>query len=215
MQSRPLDQFRTAADRQDVLQQAGGHTVGHQRGPARLEIEQLRGGMLGEEPGQRAEALGNPGLAEAAMKTWADQRDGAEGSAELDPAPPLTQKHSAAEITAPMPLQKARRLGTHHAFLDANQYGLGVGERQADRLQSVIVLVEMQDLVFADYTVVVADDPELDLDTHARPKGCHCQSATLSADTTADHTHLPHFALLPQVTMPRLVTQLRAIGIVI
>src|SRR3954452_7443597 len=51
----------------------------------------------------------------------------------LDPAPPLTQQPSAAEITAPMPLQKARRLGTHHAFLDADQYGLGVGERQ--RLQ--------------------------------------------------------------------------------
>src|SRR3954447_2809384 len=100
----------SAIDRQDVLQQAGGHAVGNQRGPARLEIEQLRGGMLGEEPGQRAEALGNTGLAEAAMKTWADQRDGAESSAELDPAPPLTQQPAAAEITAPMPVQKARRL---------------------------------------------------------------------------------------------------------
>jgi hypothetical protein len=62
------------------------------------------------------------------MKTWADQRDGAESSAELDPAPPLTQQQAAAEITAPMPLQKARRLGAYHAFLDADQYGLGVGE---------------------------------------------------------------------------------------
>jgi hypothetical protein len=61
----------------------------------------------------------------------------------------------------------------------------------------------MQDLVLADYTVVVADDPELDLDTHARPKGCHCQSATLSADTIADHTHLPHFALLPRQSIER------------
>src|SRR3954467_2967009 len=55
----------------------------------------------------------------------------------------------------------------------------------------------MQDLVLADYAVVIADDPELDLDTHARPKGCYCQSANLSADTIADHPHLPHFALLP------------------
>src|SRR4051812_39250975 len=55
----------------------------------------------------------------------------------------------------------------------------------------------MQDLVLADYAVVIADDPELDLDTHARPKGCYCQSANLSADTIADHPHLPHFAMLP------------------
>src|SRR3954454_33382 len=59
----------------------------------------------------------------------------------------------------------------------------------------------MQDLVLADHAVVIADDPELDLDTHARPKGCHCQSAKLSADTIADHPHLPHFALLPKASM--------------
>src|SRR3954454_11224562 len=58
----------------------------------------------------------------------------------------------------------------------------------------------MQDLVLADHAVVIADDPELDLDTHARPKGCYCQSANLSADTIADHPHLPHFAMLPLST---------------
>ena len=40
-----------AADRQDVLQQGGGHAEGDQRGPAGLQIEQLRGDVLGEQLG--------------------------------------------------------------------------------------------------------------------------------------------------------------------
>ena len=64
------------------------------------------------------------------------------------------------------------------------QYRLGVGQRQADRLQSVSALVEVQDCVFADHIVVVTNDPELDLEAHACPKGCHCGSARLSARGT-------------------------------
>ena len=46
----------------------------------------------------------------------------------------------------------------------------GFIERQVHRLQPVLALVEMQDLVLANHAVVVADDPELDLDTNSRPK---------------------------------------------
>ena len=44
----------------------------------------------------------------------------------------------------------------------------------------------MQDLALADYAVVVGHDPELDLNTHACPKGCFYWSASLS---TADTFH--------------------------
>src|SRR3954468_11316217 len=45
-----------------------------------------------------------------------------------------------------------------------------------DRLQPVVALVEMQNLVHADHAVVVTNDPELDLNTHAHPNGCRCCS---------------------------------------
>jgi hypothetical protein len=86
----------------------------------------------------------------------------------------LAQQRAAAEITAPMPRQKTCRLGGDHACLDARQHRLGFIERQTDHLQPVVALVEMQDLALADHVVVIGHDPELDLNTHARPKGCHC-----------------------------------------
>src|SRR3954454_14120662 len=83
-----------------------------------------------------------------------------------------------------MPRQKTCRLGGDHASLDADQRRLSFIERQTDPLQSVVTLVEMHDLALADHAVVVGHDPELDLNTHARPKGCFYWSASLSfADT--------------------------------
>src|SRR3954451_8311338 len=109
----------------------------------------------------------------------------------------LAQQRAAAEITAPMPRQKTCRLGGDHASLDAGQDRLGVGQRQADRLQSVSAFVEVQDCVFADHIVVVTDDPELDLEAHACPKGCHCGSARLSAADIPDQTPSPTFCHAP------------------
>src|SRR4051812_28349404 len=90
-----------------------------------------------------------------------------------------------------MPGQKTCRLGGDHASLDAGQYRLGFVERQTDHLQPVVALVEMQDLALADHAAVVGHDPELDLNTHACPKGCHCRSAYLSAGDAADHPRPP------------------------
>ena len=50
-----------AGDRQDVLEQSGRHAEGHQGGPAALQVEQFRRGVLGEQLGQRAEGLAVPG----------------------------------------------------------------------------------------------------------------------------------------------------------
>jgi hypothetical protein len=44
-----------AGDRQDVLEQGGGHAEGDQGCPTALQIQQLRGGVLGEQLGQRTE----------------------------------------------------------------------------------------------------------------------------------------------------------------
>jgi hypothetical protein len=101
----------------------------------------------------------------------------------------LAQQQAAAEITAPMPRQKTCRLGA--ASLDAGQCRLGFVERQTNHLQPVVALVEMQDLALADHAVVVGDDPELDLNTHARPKGCHCRSDFLSAGGAPNHPRPP------------------------
>ena len=90
-----------------------------------------------------------------------------------------------------MPRQKTCRLGGDHASLDAGQRRLGFVERQTDRLQPIVTLVEMHDLALADHAVVVGHDPELDLNTHARPKGCFCWSASLPAADTLDQIPTP------------------------
>jgi hypothetical protein len=111
---------------------------------------------------------------------------------------PLAQQWAAAEITAPMPRQKTCRLDGDHASLDAGQRRLGFVERQTDHLQPVVAFVEMQDLALADHAVVVGHDSELDLNTHARPKGCHCRSDYLSTGRAPNHPDLPHFAMVPR-----------------
>src|SRR5690349_8615766 len=81
-----------------------------------------------------------------------------------------------------MPCQKTCRLGG--ASLDASQRRLRFSERQTDHRQSVVTLVWMQNVDLADHAVVVGNDPELYLNTHARPKGCFSWNASLSiADT--------------------------------
>jgi len=83
----------------------------------------------------------------------------------------LAQQRTAAEITAPMPRQKTYRLGGDHASLDAGQRRLGFVKREADHLEPVVGLVEVENLVVADHGVVVADDAELELNTHGRSPG--------------------------------------------
>jgi hypothetical protein len=146
---------------------------------------------LSQQLGQRAEGLGGHGLAAAAVKARTDQWDDAERGAELNPARSLAQQAATAAVTTPTSGQEARRLGGDHALLDVGQHGLGFAKRQPDRLHAVVSLVEMQDLVRADHAVIVGDDPELDLDTHARPTGCHCWRGSLSAAGTKNYPRPP------------------------
>src|SRR4051794_17730982 len=71
----------------------------------------------------------------------------------------------------------------------------------------------MRNLVSADHAGVVGDDPELDLNTHARPKGCHCCSSqpihrqrckpprishTLTCSSASSGPALPRLKTAPQ-----------------
>ena len=153
-------------DRQDVFQQAGCQTIGHQRCPACLQVEQLRGGMLGEQCSQRAEGLAVCGLTGAPMKARADQGDGAERGAEQKAAASLALEVPTAQLAATMPCRETRRLGRNEARLSAGQHGFRLVKRQADLLELVIALVEAGDHVLAEHCVIIADDPDLDLNSH-------------------------------------------------
>jgi hypothetical protein len=63
-----------------------------------------------------------------------------------------------------------------------------LGERQAERLQPVVGLVEQQKLgVVADHAVVLRDNPELNLDTHAHLASGYVRGASLSTSAFAGH----------------------------
>src|SRR4051794_33503883 len=138
-------------DRQHVLQQAGCQAEGHQRCPAGLEVEQLRGGMLGKQPSQRAEGLATCWLAGAAVKAWADQGNGAERSAEQKAAASFALKVPTTLLAVSMPRQETRRLGRNEAYLRTGQHALRLVKRQADLLELVIALVEAGNHLIAEH----------------------------------------------------------------
>jgi hypothetical protein len=85
-----------AADRQHLIQQLGSQAEGDQRGPFGFQIEPLRCGVVCEQHAQRAEGLAGRRLTPAAVTARTVQRDGAQGSAELDPARSLAQQGATA-----------------------------------------------------------------------------------------------------------------------
>jgi hypothetical protein len=107
----------TGIDRQHVLQQAGCQAEGHQRCPACLQVEQLRGSVLGKQPSQRTEGLATCWLAGAAVKARADQGDGAEGGAEQKAAASFALEVPTTALAAPVPRQETRRLSRNQVRL--------------------------------------------------------------------------------------------------
>src|SRR3954454_2875946 len=69
-------------DRQDGLEQGGGHAEGDQGCPTALQIQQIRCGVLGEQLGPRADGLAVSRVAPAAVKARARERNMAERGAE-------------------------------------------------------------------------------------------------------------------------------------
>src|SRR5436305_1697022 len=74
-------------------------------------------------------------------------------------------------LAAPMPRQKARCLGRNQARLSAGQHAFRLIKRQADLLELVITLVKAGNHVLAEHGVIIADDPDLDLNSHGLSQG--------------------------------------------
>ena len=132
--------------------------------------------MLGKQRSQRAEGLAACGLTGAAVNAWADQGDGAERGAEQKAAASFALEVPTTLLAATMPRQETRRLGRNEARLRAGQHGLGLVQRQADLLELVIALVKAGNHVLAEHGFIIADDPDLDLNSHG-----------LSEDSMADN----------------------------
>ena len=71
--------------------------------------------------------------------------------------------------------------------------------------------LRVHDLALADHGVVVPNDPELDLNTHARPKGCFSWSASLSSADTLDQIPTPTVCHAPPELRPRRLTNGRGL----
>jgi hypothetical protein len=87
----------------------------------------------------------------------------AKHGAEDDRVLPLAALAAAADGAAAMPVDVGCRLGRDHGVLEPTEQILGVLQAQANRLESVIALVELQDHLIPDYGVIIADNAKLKL----------------------------------------------------
>ena len=85
----------------------------------------------------------------------------AERGAEDDRVLPLATQTAAAGGAAAMPVDVGCRLG--FGVLEPAEQILGVLQAQADRLEPVTALVELQDHLIPDHGIIIADDAQLKL----------------------------------------------------
>ena len=67
-----------------------------------------------------------------------------------------------------MPADEGRRLGGDDLLLQALLQGFALADRQANGFQSMVALLETQDLAVGKYGAIVADDPKLKVNVHGR-----------------------------------------------
>ena len=144
---------------QNVPEQGGGHAEGDQRGPAALQIQQLRRGVFGEQLGQRAEGLAVRWVAATAVVARARKGDIAEHGAKDDRVLSFTAQVTTAGWTTAVPIDEGRSLGGDDMLLQALLQGFTVADRQAKGFKLVVTLLEMQDLAVGEHGAIVADDP--------------------------------------------------------
>jgi hypothetical protein len=87
----------------------------------------------------------------------------AERGAEDDRVLSLATQTAAAGGATAMPVDVGCRLGFDHGVLEPAEQILGVLQAQANGLEPVIALVELQDHLVPDYGVIIADDAKLKL----------------------------------------------------
>jgi hypothetical protein len=70
-----------------------------------------------------------------------------------------------------MSRQETRRLSRNQVRLRTGQNGFRLIKRHTDLLKLVVALVEAGNHVLAEHGVIIADDPELDLNSHGHSEG--------------------------------------------
>ena len=67
-----------------------------------------------------------------------------------------------------MSIDVSRSLGFDHGMLESAEQIFGVFQAQANRLESVIAPVELQDHLIADHGILIADDAKLKLNAQGQ-----------------------------------------------
>jgi hypothetical protein len=70
--------------------------------------------------------------------------------------------------TAAVPADEGGSLGGDDMVLQAILQGFALADRQANGFQSMVALLETQDLAVGEHGAIVADDPKLKVNVHGR-----------------------------------------------
>ena len=127
-----------APDRKHVGQQIGGCRIGHERGPARLEVQALRRNMIGKQLLQwrdRCRTVGLPPLRKVVARAL--EPDIAEQSPEGKRVAALAPELATADWAVPVFLEPAIDLSLNDPLLSGCQQSLALGQGQAQILGSL------------------------------------------------------------------------------
>src|SRR6266849_6273237 len=116
------------------------HTVRHQRRPLRLHQEELRGGRLGEESGQRTERGRLVTPTAVMIQTRTGELAGAEQGAKRAGMIAFGLEWATAVRTGEAPVEKCLHLVLQEALLDGVEELFGLAECQAQMLDALGIL---------------------------------------------------------------------------
>ena len=168
---------------QEVLQGLDGQAVRDQGRPLALQVWQLGCRMLGQQLDERAAGCPARVPAWAPTQPRAGQLQLAEQGAEDDGLVIFEATASAAGWAGRARGQERGDLAAEDLALELQQERLGLGQRQAQVLRPVVLLVQHNELVDGDLLVVLGDDHELKLEAqrHAGDPQRWKDPATVSA----------------------------------
>ena len=73
-----------------------------------------------------------------------------------------------------MSIDKGRHLSCDDMLLQAPLQGFALADRQANGLQSMVALLETQDLAVGEHGAIVTDNPKLKMNVHGRRHSRAC-----------------------------------------
>jgi len=161
---------RARCDRQHVGEQSGCGSVGHQRCPARLQVQPLRRDVAGDEVAQRRQG-GRLSVipARAAVQPRAGERHVAIKGTEQNGVAALAATAGSARLAAAVPTGPRLGLSLNDPVLDGGKQRLTVREREADVFRPICCFFERGDLLGLAGRAGVVGDLEQDADAHGAP----------------------------------------------